>query len=96
MNIINNNVSAPSVNSAQTTPGAGAISSRDAAPQSVTPESDAYTPSTEWTRLVALLKQQPEVRADRVREVSQKLQSGAYSTSDSAEKTADAMLQGVD
>jgi cell division protein FtsN len=95
MKITNNGVSQAAVNPAQSTPGATPIS-RDAAPASVTSESDAYTPSTEWLRLVDLVKQQPEVRADRVREVAQNLQSGAYSSADSAERTADAMLQGLD
>ena len=92
MNITNDVVSQASVNGAQSTPGAASVS-RDAPAAAVTPESDAYAPSTELVRLVNLVKQQPEVRADRVREVAQKWQSGAYSSSNSAEKTADAMLQ---
>jgi hypothetical protein len=95
MNITNTGVSPASVNPAQTTPGAAPLS-RDASSEGVTAESDAYTPSTEWLRLVDLVKQQPDVRADRVFDVAQKLQSGVYSSADSAEKTADAMLQNLD
>ena len=61
-------------------------------PPGVSTATTAYTPSTELTKLVALVRQEPEVRSDRVLAATQRLQQGDYHTSAAADQTAAAML----
>jgi anti-sigma28 factor (negative regulator of flagellin synthesis) len=95
MKITNNGVSQASVTPPQGTPGA-APTQRDDAVDGAAQEGDGYTPSAEWLRLVDLVKQEPAIREDRVLEVAQRLQNGEYMSRESAEKTADAMLNSID
>lgn len=91
MKITDAKVSQSSLASAQ--PAAPVASSADEASSvHAGAECDAYTPSAEWSRLIGLIQNEAEVRADRVLDVSQRLQSGAYLSPDSAEKTANAIL----
>ncbi len=94
MKINNNGVSQASVAPAQPTPAT--TPAQLASVDSAASESDSYTPSAELARLIGLAKQEPAVREDRVRDVTQRLQSGAYLTPQSAAKTADAILNSPD
>ena len=51
-----------------------------------------YSPDPELGRLTDLVKQTPEVRQERVDQVSSQLTSGAYLTQDAARQTAAAVL----
>ncbi|MBI3407991.1 MAG: flagellar biosynthesis anti-sigma factor FlgM [Planctomycetes bacterium] len=53
---------------------------------------DAHVPSQELQRWLALVREQPEVRAELVALVTRKLAEGFYETSSSAQQTAEAIL----
>ncbi len=55
-----------------------------------------HVPSPELQQYAALLQQEPEIREDRVQAVAQRLQQGYYSTPQSAQRTAAAILKAVD
>jgi len=55
-----------------------------------------YSPSAELQQLIYLVRQQPDVRDDRVTAAMLKLQQGYYLTPASAESTAAAVLTAVD
>jgi hypothetical protein len=59
-------------------------------------ETDAFTPSAEWVRFAALVKQEPEIRADRVSAVLERLQNGDYFSDASAAATAEAFINSLD
>ena len=65
---------------------------RETTADSVVADSDAYSASAEFVRMLDLVKQQPEVREDRVQQVLERLQRGEYFSPQSAEETADAMI----
>ena len=69
---------------------------RESAAATPTSSADAYSPSQEWVRMLDLVKQQPEVRADRVQQVMARLARGDYATAESIAKTADAILSSMD
>jgi hypothetical protein len=60
---------------------------------SPTPNSSAYTPSAELTRLLNQVRAQPEVREDRVQAAAASLQQGTYNCQTSIAQTAQAMIQ---
>jgi anti-sigma28 factor (negative regulator of flagellin synthesis) len=93
--ITNHGVSQPCVNNAQQLAGA-ASSAQDTQAAETSAEADAFTPSAEWVRLVALAKQEPEIRADRVSAVLERLQNGDYFSDASAAATADALVNSLD
>ena len=94
MKITNNGISQTSLTPLQQTADSMSVS-RDAS-ATTTAESDSYTPSAEWTRLLELARQEPEIREGRVAEVVARLQSGVYLDAAAAEKTADAILSSLD
>jgi hypothetical protein len=94
MKITNDGVSQSSVTPALQTPAA--VTAQPAGVESAAPDSDSYTPSAEFARLIGLAKQEPAVREDRVREVMLRLQSGEYLTPQGAASTADAILNSPD
>ena len=55
-----------------------------------------YTPSSELTKLIALVQQQADVRPDRVQAALQRLQQGDYHIPSAAEQTALAMFTALD
>lgn len=57
---------------------------------------DSFNPSPEWLRILNLVKQQPEVREDRVQQAQQRLQRGEYLSPQSAEETVEAYLRALD
>jgi hypothetical protein len=59
-------------------------------------QASGYSPSAELLHLTAAAKQQPEVRADVVRNVALRLGQGHYSTPAIANQTADAILNAID
>ena len=95
MKVTNNGVSQTSLTPAQQTPGASPVQ-REGQIEGAAQDNDTYAPSAEWVRLVNLVKQEPEIRADRVREVAQRLQNGDYNSPESAANTADAILRSND
>jgi len=74
--------------------------STEGRPTGATPGSQedqsAHIPSPELQQYAALLKQEPEVRDDRLRAVAQRLQQGYYATPQSAQQTAAAILKSAD
>ena len=60
------------------------------------PTQDGYVPSAELVRLTVLARQEPELRADVVREVARRVSEGRYLTTASAAQTAEAMLAGIE
>jgi hypothetical protein len=95
MKVTSTGVSQTSLTPAQQAAGASPAA-RDAQPEGATQSNDGYTPSAEWLRLVDLVKQTPDVRDNRVREVAQRLQNGDYLSPEGAARTADAMLHSLD
>ena len=95
MKITNNGISQSAPTPAQQVPGTPPTA-RDSQVDGAAQTSDAYTPSVEWLRLVDLVKREPEIREDRVREVTQRLQNGDYFSPESAAQTADAILNSLD
>lgn len=95
MKVTNNGVSQTTRTSSQPAADASGVA-RDVQVDVPAQPKDAYTPSAEWLRLVELVKQVPEIREDRIHEVSQRLQRGDYLSPDSAAKTADAMVRALD
>ena len=95
MKITNNGVSQTSLSPTQQTSGA-APAAREAQTDAAAEPNDAYTPSAEWLRLIEQVRQEPEIREDRVREAIQRLQSGEYFSPAAAAKTADAILNAMD
>ena len=59
-------------------------------------DSSAYTPSSEWLHLLDQVRQQPDIREDRVSAVMERLRQGYYATPDIAAKTAAAKLDSLD
>lgn len=51
-----------------------------------------YLPSAELRRLLQLVRDDPEVRPERLRQVAEKLAQGHYATPESASRTAEAIL----
>lgn len=92
MKITNNPSTSNSVLPTQSTSTSAAPSSEKTT-DAVTTSSDGYTPSAEFQRLLDQVRDQPDVRFDRILEVTKRLASGEYSTLASAEKTADAILK---
>jgi hypothetical protein len=78
----------------ETAKAAGPMREAGAA-ERVAEESD-YLPSADLARLTALAAQEPEVRDLAIHDAAGRLASGFYLTSESAEKTADAILKAVD
>jgi hypothetical protein len=62
----------------------------------VSGQASGYSPSAELLHLTVAAKQQPEARADLVRQVGLRLSQGHYSTPASANQTADAILNAID
>ena len=59
-------------------------------------QSQAHSLSPELTRLIQLVGQEPEVRADVVKTVQDRLAQGIYLLPASAQQTAQAILQAKD
>ena len=59
-------------------------------------QNPAHTLSPELTRLIQLVDGEPEVRADVIKVVQDRLAQGVYSLPASAEQTAQAILQAKD
>lgn len=59
-------------------------------------DAKGYSPSPELQRLLDLVKQDPEIREDRVREVAERLRKGEYDSAESLSKTANAFLSSAD
>jgi hypothetical protein len=57
---------------------------------------EGYVPSTALVQLLHLVRQQPEVRAERVQAATERLGQGYYHTQASAENTAAARLNTLD
>jgi hypothetical protein len=95
MKITNPGVANTSLPSQQQIDGAAAAAGDPSAP-SVTTAAHAYTPSSELVHLINLVRQQPEVREERVQAAAQRLQEGYYQTQASAEHTATALLTPLD
>jgi len=95
MKINNHGISGASMTPKQGISAPGVGTGKDST-DAIAPESNAYSPSAEWLRMLDLVRQQPEVREDRVQEVIERLRRGEYSSPESVEKTADAMLQSAD
>jgi len=76
-------------------PAVGATASSTNAASVPAGGDDGYTPSPELTRLLDMVREQPEVRENRVQEAAAKLASGYYSTPQSIAATADAILADV-
>ena len=55
-----------------------------------------HIPSPELQQYAARLQQEPEIRDDRLQAVAQRLRQGYYSTPQSAQQTAAAILKAVD
>ena len=64
--------------------------------QGVAADPQGYTPSSALLRLIDLARQQPDVREERVRAASQRLEQGIYHTPASAAETAAAILDRLD
>jgi hypothetical protein len=79
----------PKVEDAAVVPG-------DAAAQGLAATDEGYTPSAELRQLLDLVAQEPEVRADRIQQVQQRLAQGHYETPVSTEETAAAILTALD
>ena len=90
MKITNNGI--PSASLTPKPPAAAAPSSASSASSAAGIGDDSYTPSPELTRLLDLVRDQPDVRENRIQEVTARLASGYYSTPQSAAETADAIL----
>ena len=56
--------------------------------------SAVHVKSTEVAALLEQLKEHPEVRADRVREVAARLENGDYDTREAARETAERIVDG--
>ena len=59
-------------------------------------DSSAYMPSLEWLHLLGQMKQEPDIRDDRVAVAVERLRQGYYATPESAAKTAEAKLNTAD
>ena len=59
-------------------------------------DAKGYTPSSELTRLLELVRQLPAIREERVQAAAQRLADGHYHTGSSIENTATAMLNAPD
>jgi hypothetical protein len=57
---------------------------------------NSYRPSPEWQQLINQVRQQPDVRSERVQEVAARLQQGYYQSRASVEDTAAAILKSQD
>jgi hypothetical protein len=71
---------------------AKAISSKDNGAITPAGDSDEFQPTVTLSRLLKDVREEPEVRADRVAEVAKKYESGQYDTPESAAETAAAIL----
>ena len=65
---------------------------RSDGPTKSLPESQAYVPASELQTVLARVQQEPEVRTEVLRRVSQRLAKGEYLTSEAAEQTAERLL----
>jgi hypothetical protein len=65
---------------------------KDAPARGAAASAQSYTPSTELAQLIHVLKQQPQVRDQQVRNAIQRLQQGYYHTQNTAANTAGALL----
>jgi hypothetical protein len=65
-------------------------------PKRVSVEAGGYSPSAEIVHLTTLATQVPDVRPDVIRQVAFRLSQGNYSTSASAQQTAQALLRALD
>ena len=95
MKITNSNCASNSVPPTQP-PSTPAASGTDKTADTTSAASDGYTPSPEYQRLLDQVREHPHVRHHRVFEAAQKLANGDYSTPESVEKTADAILKAGD
>jgi hypothetical protein len=71
------------------------VTPSDAKPAAAAPGADAagdFVRSAELTRLIDLVRQQPDVREDVLAAVRQRLAAGAYDTPEAADQTARAIL----
>jgi hypothetical protein len=57
---------------------------------------NGYTPSAQLLDLTTRAQQDPEIRADRIRDVGERLRQGFYALPASAAATADALLGAAD
>jgi hypothetical protein len=92
MKITNNGISSTPL----TPPQPVQAGSRESTVDGVPVSGSGYTPSAEWVQLIDQLNQEPEIRMDRVQAVLDKLNEGGYLSADSAEQTADAMMNALD
>jgi hypothetical protein len=95
MKIDCNNIPQSSINSAQHLAGT-APNARDGQAADASTSTDTYTPSAEWSRLLDLVKNEPEIRPDRISSVMDRIKSGEYFSSFSAAATAQAMINSPD
>ena len=75
---------------------APAATPRDLVADGVPADSRVYTPSPAWLNLLTQLGKVPEVRPEVVQAAILRLQQGYYTTTASADKTAEAMLRSPD
>jgi anti-sigma28 factor (negative regulator of flagellin synthesis) len=54
-------------------------------------QASSHVPSSELQDLLKQVRQEPEVRQDRVREVAQRLANGYYLSAEAADRTAEAI-----
>jgi hypothetical protein len=66
---------------------------RPGAPGQPVSDASVHVPSPELLELVARVRQAPEVRAEVLQRVKQRLSGGYYLTPDAAAQTADAILR---
>ncbi len=59
-------------------------------------DTTAYSPSPELLRLLQQVRQQPDIRDDKVAAVMARLQQGFYATPGTNEKTAAAFMNSID
>ena len=96
MKITNTNVPNTSLTQKPQIPPAPNANGSEKSGEIATSSTKPYAPSPELVRLIDLVRQQPEIRADRVREVADRLSQGIYFSRKSAEKTATAFLAAHD
>lgn len=90
MKITNDGISStPLTPSPAVPPAPAGAKETDAVPR----DARIYTPSAEWLQLLAQLKEQPEVREDRIQDVLLRLNQGYYDLPGVDERTAEAMLR---
>lgn len=79
-----------------TAEAAASGSPRPASSEAAPAAGSDYAPSAQLLDLTGRVQADPEIRADRIRDVAERLRQGYYTTPENAAATADSLLAAAD